>query len=133
MSPSKSLFLNEDPTAARISFLNWYRKNTELVHDLENWLFYKCAASEGYTGDVEFSLKVEELAMYVILFYLSSLKENRYSFETSYKDIDDILEMGKDGIKDALNYLQDHHMIHYHEHGDHLHITIEPVVANHEI
>ncbi len=110
------------------SFQDWYENNAQLVQDLQTWLFYRYAQSENNIGkDVTSKVEVADMTVYLLLFYLSSLKDNSYTVHTSIEEMTRILETEPEVVERALNSLQDHHVLHYHNHDDHLDIHIEAI------
>lgn len=113
------------------SFQEWYKDNPELVENLQTWLFYSYAVAEGNVGvNVESQIEVADLTVYLLLFYLSSLNNNSYTIETTLDELAQILETQNEVVLTALESLEAHHVIHYHDHDLKLGIHIEPIQAN---
>ena len=91
-------------------------------------MFYTYAQAEGKFGkDVESQVEVADMTVYLLLFYLSEKHDFHYSFHTSIKELTEILETNEEVVQRALKSLSNHHLIHYHNHENHIHITIEPI------
>lgn len=118
--------MNEEPSFE--TFQNWYEENNQLVQDLQTWLFYRYAQSENKFGkDVESQVEVADMTVYLLLFYLSSLRDYSYTIHTSIDELTRILETSPEVVTNALNSLQEHHVLHYHDHDDHIDIHIEEI------
>lgn len=116
------------------SFQEWYETNQSLVDDLQTWLFYIYALKDrGIHENDESRIEVADLTVYLLLFYLSSLNENKYSFETTLSELVDILQTDREVVVNALNSLQEHKALTYNLIKDNLSISIEPIhIHSHE-
>lgn len=108
-------------------FQNWYQENAQLVEDLQDWLFYSYALSEKKYGEVETSIEVADVTVFLELFYISSQNDNKYDFKTTLSYMTDTLETTEPVILGALESLQAHGVLTFKQSGNDLDISINPI------
>lgn len=116
-----------NPSQEYLAFENWYKDNKKLVEDLQSWLFYAYALSEKKFGEVESTIEVADMTIFLELFYFSSLQGNKYKFQVTLPELVKTLETTPEVVLEALKSLKEHDILTYKKDDDNLSISIKPI------
>ncbi len=118
--------MSEEMNSAK-AFKEWFDTNKTLTDDLQNYLFYQYTIAEGKFGDVETSISVADLVVYISLFYLSVRQDYRYNIIADLQGLTDMLDTTPEVVVKALDSLQEHKALHYSDDNGTLDIHIVPI------